>query len=90
MRLIALGNRDAGIRDQEARHAMIRPDLLQCWHLGLADIHRVRAARVEAAAAGQIIKRWRPARDAHTLGFIVDLGQRADQVLRIGVTRLLE
>ena len=69
---------------------MVRLHLLQGRRLVPADIHRVRAARVEAAPARRVIERRRLAGDAHPLRLVVHLGQRADQVLRVGVARLLE
>src|SRR5262245_41219777 len=51
------------LRDQKARDAVIGADLLQRGYLGLADLHRVGAARVEAAPARRAVERRRPAGD---------------------------
>ncbi len=53
---------------------MIQAHLDQGWRFSLADIHGKGAARMEAAPARRVIERWRLARDAQSLRFIVDLG----------------
>ena len=72
---------DAVFGHQEARDTVVRPNLFERGRRGSADVHSVWAARVEAAAARRVVKRRRAAGDAHALGSIVDLRQRANQVL---------
>src|SRR5438105_4880798 len=92
LKLSGDGMRCASVRGvyQMAGDAVSRPDLHERRHDGLADLHRVRAARMKAAASRGVVERRRAARNADPLSALVQFGQGVDQVLRVWMQRLLE
>src|SRR3569833_3224265 len=79
---------------QDTGHALAGPDFLERRPAAHANIHRVLAARSEAAADGRVQQARHRAGDrletVPVLGGAVDARDRADQALRVGMPRLAE